>query len=1398
MLNFRKLLNLKPIALLVVIVLIFTSNAYSLESNKTTLRVPLTSNERMQRALEILGEELYEQVEDDVRDAHEVGGTAPYTDAEKKEKIRILKRKRGPNGKPIINVEKRRELFENWVVGKKSPTQSSQDFIPERTEPVNVLIIWPPYRSRPARVSTIHYLASSLIDNEFLGLYAEKLAQTYPGDDFYSSLAKYLSKSAPQFNVEVLDLSLAGDSFDLRDFVTQNNYHLIAFSSLTGNFKQTTETIEVTRTASPESAIILGGWHASALPEDSLTETDSDLVVKGQGVETFAEIALRLYFSEENLSPREQIQRISPFVGGIYYRDAKGQLINTGERELLFGYDHYPFPHRSYSLSVFDTAYDEEYIPDPRDLDKKIKVGFIHTSFGCPFRCLYCANPAVYRRYLSRDVELMRQEIEELYSTGVRAFSFRDETWSLVRERAMQIIAIMKEYKLRAEKEGDNFYWSCTTRADLLDREMLEAMKDSGLTTIYLGIESGDEGLMNAVKDSKIAMDKVLENIAIAEELRIVVVSYLQVGLPGQSFGSIIKTAHFLMKSGSYMASVFRTIPYPGSRYFDPNNNGPIRVLSDLADLHSELQTETDSLTTDEITLAMSCLNGINKATVLQRELAGENIIIGESQAYMSTLRLAAVVDLILNAHSSLPGSRRKEILDDITKNGTDFYRLYGVFLKHANSNPYHRDNPFNFIDDELDLDWNDRFDKFLSNIRFDNGFEYLRELDLEQMYYLLRLLYGLWDSSKEGFREVNFESMPPFLFKEYMQACLDFNKNEDGIKSISKEKVLTEYPALINISFEVEDGILTIKTKTKGLIVIRRIQELQATGIKADTINRKIKQEFNESEHHLQERIRIGDNNNFYVRAGGEYFEIVDGEVKNIDEAIFEQGRRILVKVVRGPDSRKALDSEIKRIASRLRKQLKRPPNIRETAEAMPSLRISRNPVALLYKHFQANDLDPSDYGIGKFSGKANITIGRNFLFAGARIRLPRQLDGRVRISAQKTPISNEAKIDIVDIKNPKNRLTLECIKEKGILRLTYIRPSGKKVTEDMTDIEGKTSLTLTLMPVFSDFYDTVFSIPLDQGKERLLAVAQHLRDKTFGVDYEQKERYINFHGRLYLPSWHETHPGRIRIYRDRENEARFLVFEDIANPDNIVGYEWREGKIIPLEEDSKLKITRTISINGDEMPGYDLHESSVFRDFDESLERSIEAGIAAPGDKRLFQISIGTGRFSFRTERDVSIISFEGQRSEDNKTRNDREAYPIRIVRTDDKSEIKIGYRNPDVQGEFTVEGLTWEDDGRPVALKGPADYAGNRGYFNLSTIIEMIRRNLLPGIKASDWLLETFGFSEGSEDPNLRNPIRSYRIEVTDSGEKFLVEDILVNPMTFEPFGHIENIKPTDTSL
>jgi len=507
---------------------------------------------------------------------------------------------------------------------------------------------------------------------------------------------------------------------------------------------------------------------------------------------------------------------------------------------------------------------------------------------------------------------------------------------------------------------------------------------------------------------------------------------------------------------------------------------------------------------------------------------------------------------------------------------------------------------------------------------------------------------------------------------------------------------------------------------------------------------------------------VLYGSEDNVISAARGNLEELIPAEVRaRLTKDRTSEGRAP-VSGLRKPTRHE----EVRATVERLTASLGRSPNVAETARSMGSLSNSPNPEAILYKWFEDNELKPEDYGIARFSGRAESVIRKNFLFAHLRIQIPPLLSEKVKIVADAKPVSEQNKIELVSVDNENNRLTIENLDSEGVLRFTYIRPDGTVVSSDFKKDAKTTSASPFLLPAFRDFYDTHFSIPLGYSPEREKAVAEHL--KEYGDRTAQKDKDINFRGNLFFPSFYVTHPGRADFYRDRKSDARWLVIRDAANPDNFIGYEWHDDYIVSLRDGTRLTPDTFIASQGKQLPGYYLHHVPHFVEFDEALDKSIEVKTASPDSTRHETISIGYGRFAFRAAVPVKIISFEGMRAQS--VRDDKERYPVVLRREDTGEEIHIKYRDPKVRGEFIVDGLTWED-GSPVILKGH--------YFNLSTIIEEVSRNMLPGVVVSPLLTQMFYYMEVRPEQFIQ-PIRGYKI---DGASRSLVEGDLIDSATFE---------------
>src|SRR4030043_116455 len=135
---------------------------------------------------------------------------------------------------------------------------------------------------------------------------------------------------------------------------------------------------------------------------------------------------------------------------------------------------------------------DYEVYRSPEPTRGLVKTDAIETSRGCPFRCAFCYH--MYDKVRFRDVISVVDEIEQSHKqTGAVLFNFFDDTFTLNKNRA---IAICDEIIKR--NLGLTFY--CFTRADTISRDLLEKMKQAGFVRITMGIESGNQEMLDRIR----------------------------------------------------------------------------------------------------------------------------------------------------------------------------------------------------------------------------------------------------------------------------------------------------------------------------------------------------------------------------------------------------------------------------------------------------------------------------------------------------------------------------------------------------------------------------------------------------------------------------------------------------------------------------------------------------------------------------------------------------------------------------------------------------------------------------------------------------------------------------------------------------------------------------------
>lgn len=157
----------------------------------------------------------------------------------------------------------------------------------------------------------------------------------------------------------------------------------------------------------------------------------------------------------------------------------------------------------------------------------------ILTDFGCPFSCDFC--PISTLGYKLRSIPAVMEELRLLKQMGVRELYVRDQTFGVNYKRTVGLLQAMINEKF-------DFSWTCLSRTDILNGNLLELMGRAGCHTIMLGIESANEQLLETHKKN-IKHVQNSQAISAIKKAGIRAGGFFMIGFPSESRQSILATA---------------------------------------------------------------------------------------------------------------------------------------------------------------------------------------------------------------------------------------------------------------------------------------------------------------------------------------------------------------------------------------------------------------------------------------------------------------------------------------------------------------------------------------------------------------------------------------------------------------------------------------------------------------------------------------------------------------------------------------------------------------------------------------------------------------------------------------------------------------------------------------
>lgn len=313
------------------------------------------------------------------------------------------------------------------------------------------------------------------------------------------SLAAFVRKYS-HHRVEVLDCDAEKiEPPRVLEYIRAHEIEVVGITVFTFTFYDVLQLARLIKTSFPHIIIVFGGPHNLLFPQDTLSHSEIDYLVIGEGEESF------LYLLER-LEKKQKPDRVD----GLAFRD-KGKIF-VGKLVWVKDLDKLPLP-------AYDLLNASRYHSTFGYGGKTITLA---SSRGCPYLCTFCQKTTGQYRVYS--VDYMIEHIKSFYAEGYRNFYFFDDLFSITSARVV-------EFSKRLRDESLDIKWVFKGRVNSITEELCREASAAGCVLISLGIEDyTNEGLREIKKN--ITIEQAKTAVAWAKKYKIQTCTNWIIGLP--------------------------------------------------------------------------------------------------------------------------------------------------------------------------------------------------------------------------------------------------------------------------------------------------------------------------------------------------------------------------------------------------------------------------------------------------------------------------------------------------------------------------------------------------------------------------------------------------------------------------------------------------------------------------------------------------------------------------------------------------------------------------------------------------------------------------------------------------------------------------------------------------
>ena len=353
-----------------------------------------------------------------------------------------------------------------------------------------------------------------------------------------------------QYEVDVIDCQVLKLSYEeFKSELSKRQPNIVGITSTTLTYKPGLQIAKIAKEVCPNCLTVIGGPHVTFWDNEALQECPAlDIIVRKEGEYTLLELVQKV----------EAGKSFGDVLGITYRKD--GKIVRTPDRPYIEDLDSLPFPARH--------LWPMERLREYED------ILYLAASRGCVFWCEFCATVRMHgRKFRMRSPKNIVDELEFLHKTyGVSKFTFCDDAFTVDQARIGELCKEITDRKLKIR-------WNCGTRVDMVTRELLVKMKEAGCISVWFGVESGSQQVLDAMKKG-ISTEQTIQVLGWVRELELKPVPNVMLGFPGETKETAWKTIKFVEKISPDEVGFYNVAtPFPGTPMYDlVMKNGWLRV----------------------------------------------------------------------------------------------------------------------------------------------------------------------------------------------------------------------------------------------------------------------------------------------------------------------------------------------------------------------------------------------------------------------------------------------------------------------------------------------------------------------------------------------------------------------------------------------------------------------------------------------------------------------------------------------------------------------------------------------------------------------------------------------------------------------------------------------------